>query len=60
MEMYHIIKVLKNERDQLLKENERLLLQIETVEDMAHNYKLQVNENNEKIQQVERIIKGEY
>jgi len=60
MEMYHVIKVLKNERDQLLKENERLLLQIETAEDMAHNYRLQLTKNENKIEQMEHIIKGGY
>lgn len=60
MEMYHVVKVLKNECDQLMEQNERLLLQIETAEDMAHNYRLQLNENLNKIEQMKYIIKGGY
>ena len=58
--MESLIESLKKDLDKFNKDNERLEIQITTCEDMIHNYKLKMKENNEAIDSIYDIIEGKF
>lgn len=51
-----VINTLEKELSYLKKNNERLSIQVETCNDMLHNYKLKMKDNNEKIHSIKYIL----
>lgn len=52
----HIINILEKEYEKIEKHNERLLNQIETSEDMIHNYNLQNIKNYKCLNEISKTI----
>ena len=52
----HIINILEKEYEKIEKDNERLLNQIETSEDMIHNYNLQKIKNHMSLNEISKTI----
>ena len=52
----HIINILEKEYEKIEKDNERLLNQIETSEDMIHNYNLQKIKNLKSLNEISKTI----
>lgn len=54
--MKFVKDILQKEIDKLTKDNERLLHQIETCEDMIHNYQLCYHNNLEKVEDMIHLM----
>ena len=52
----HIINILEKEYEKIEKDNERLLNQIERLEDMIHNYNLQKIKNHKSLNEISKTI----
>lgn len=52
----HIINILEKEYEKIEKDNERLLNQVETLEDMIHNYNLQNIKNHKSLNEISKTI----
>lgn len=55
-QLSHVVKSLEKELEILKKDNDRLSIQVETCEDMIHNYNLKVTDNNEKIDSIKYVL----
>lgn len=51
-----VIESLEKELTNLTKDQERISIQIETCEDMIHNYKIKQNDNDEKINSIKYVL----
>lgn len=51
-----VIKSLETELDRIKKDNDRLIIQVETCEDMIHNYNLKIKDNDEKIESINYVL----
>ena len=54
--MISVIETLEKELDRLKKDNDRLSIQVETCEDMIHNYNLKITDNDEKIDSIKYVL----
>ena len=51
-----VINSLEKELERIKKDNERLSIQVETCEDMIHNYNLKIKDNDENIETINYVL----
>lgn len=54
--LIHIVETLEKEKKQLIKDNDRLMLQIDTCDKMINGYNKKLKENDEKIRSIEDVL----
>ena len=52
----HIIETLEREKKQIQRDNERLIIQIDTCDHMINQYNEKLKENDEKIKSIEHVL----
>lgn len=52
----HIVETLEKEKKQLIKDNDRLMIQIDTCDNMINGYNKKLKDNDEKIRSIENVI----
>lgn len=56
MRLNHIVQTLENEKKELMNDNNRLMIQIDTCDQMINTYNKKLHENDEKIRSIEHVL----